>query len=261
MNETSHRPSGGNLRSNHALCNARHDRRQHMAEDRLSRLCPDLGLLQRLSRPVYAERTAVRAAHDPFGPCIAAPPPRSPAARRLSVAVDIYRGCSAQKPGGRQLFIGRVEQANTMIPSARPHRGCCRPNCAPRRSHRGNPPEDHRSGTTSPSPTTDFTCIFSVPLRRPALSVPPATLGNAPPRPRPVMNENYRLMAISDCQQRPRGLGVIARQEQISGHLQARSPPAPNTRSNSAAAATPYRSTAMPQTPRTGPDASYTDRR
>ena len=38
-------PSGGNLRSNHAHCNARHDRGRITMEDRLSRLCPDLGLL------------------------------------------------------------------------------------------------------------------------------------------------------------------------------------------------------------------------
>ena len=61
-------PSGGSLRSDHALSGTRHDRGRITMEDRLSRLCPDLGLLQRLPRPVYAERTAVRAAHDPFGP-------------------------------------------------------------------------------------------------------------------------------------------------------------------------------------------------
>src|SRR6202042_824856 len=90
MNETSHRSSGGNLRSNHALCNARHDRRRITMEDRLSRLCPDLSLRQRLSRPVYAERTAVRAAHDPFGPV--EPHRRLDCPRPEGVAVDINRG-------------------------------------------------------------------------------------------------------------------------------------------------------------------------
>src|ERR1700722_1837408 len=84
-------------------------------------------------------------------PRIAAPPPRSPAARR---------SCSRHIPRllgetGRKAALHRACRVGNDGPSARPHRGCCRPDYAPRRPHRGNPPED-RSGTTSPSPTTDL---------------------------------------------------------------------------------------------------------
>ena len=61
-------PSGGYLRSNRALSSARYDRGSITMENGLSRLRPDLGLLQSIARPVDAEGTAVRAAHDPFGP-------------------------------------------------------------------------------------------------------------------------------------------------------------------------------------------------
>jgi hypothetical protein len=58
---------GGCLRSNQAPYDAPHNRGRIAMENRLSRVCPDLRLLQRIPRPVYAERAAVRAAHNPFG--------------------------------------------------------------------------------------------------------------------------------------------------------------------------------------------------
>ena len=63
--------------------------------------------------------------------------------------------------------------------------------------------------------------MSSVPLRRRALSVSFADLGECVARPRAVMDEQHRAMAVRGLQQRAHRFGILARQQVIAGQLRA----------------------------------------
>ena len=63
--------------------------------------------------------------------------------------------------------------------------------------------------------------MSSVPLRRRALSVSPRDLGESVARPRAVMDEEHRAVAVRDFQQRTHRLGVLARQKVVARYLRA----------------------------------------